>query len=60
MATEITLAEVDQAEAALRNAKKSGKGHTNEALDVADIRRAYREQEEAAGRRSGFVTVKEG
>lgn len=67
MAREITLAEVDQAEAALLEAKK--KARTKSATDadqatrkkaaekLVELRSAWRRQEEAAGRRSGLVST---
>lgn len=65
MAREITLAEVDQAEAALLEAKTAAraKGATDDdqatrkqaANDLVAVRSAYRRQEEAAGRRGGLV-----
>ena len=65
MARDITLAEVDQAEAELleTKAKARKRGATladkekyqKAAKALADRRRSYREQEEAAGRRSGMV-----
>ncbi len=65
MAREITLAEVDQAEAANLDAKKKARAKSATAEDQAarktaaaalvEVRSAYRRQEEAAGRRTGFV-----
>lgn len=59
MAREITVAEVDQAEAELAAAKK-GKDRVKrqEAMDrVSELRLAWRAQEEAAGRRVGIAAV---
>lgn len=61
---EITVAEVDQAEAALAEAKakyhgsdkKDGKAEFQQAKrDVVQLRQQFRMQEEAAGRRTGMV-----
>lgn len=62
MAKELTIADVDQAEAELREAKDKGlearrgtKARTTyeeTAGRVANLRRAYRKQEEQAGRRN--------
>lgn len=62
---EISIARVDQAEAALADAKatyyESGKAEEHKAAfdeakqEVVAARRAWRQQEEQAGRRSGFV-----
>jgi hypothetical protein len=59
MAKKITVADVDQAEAALAEAKK-GKdaARRQKAMDeLASLRSAFRRQEEEAGRRVGIVTV---
>ncbi len=55
----VTLADVDQAEASLRAAKAGTDpaGHKAQAAETASIRRAYREQEAAAGRRQGMVAA---
>ncbi len=65
MARDITLAEVDQAEAANLEAKTKARAKSATDKDHAarkaaaaaliEIRSAYRRQEEAAGRRTGFV-----
>lgn len=65
MSEEISIAEVDQAEAALADAKsafyESGKSEELQGAfadakrDAVAARRAWRQQEEQAGRRSGFV-----
>lgn len=59
MARDLTLADVDQAEAKLSEAKKARTsdlaGYQSQAQETSDIRLAYRRQEEAAGRRSGMV-----
>ena len=54
MAKQITVADVDQAEAALAEAKKGkDRAKRQAAMDrVAEVRSAFRRQEEAAGRRS--------
>lgn len=67
MARDITLAEVDQAEAELLDTKAKARKRGATAADTqkykeaaqatADLRRSYREQEEAAGRRSGMVAT---
>jgi hypothetical protein len=59
MARDITLAEVDQAEAANLAAKKKGSraGRRKAAEELVAIRSAYRRQEEAAGRRTGLVVA---
>lgn len=57
MAHEITLAEVDQAEAALSAAKKGKGSHNDLAREVATLRQAWRQQEEAAGRRTNLVAT---
>jgi hypothetical protein len=63
--SEISLAEVDQAEAALKDAKEayyaSGKAPEETERfrevkrEIVAIRQAYRIQEEAAGRRTGLA-----
>ena len=59
MAKEITVADVDQAEAELVAAKKNKKLSDEERADIAqrvvDVRSAFRQQEVAAGRRAGLV-----
>lgn len=65
MATEISVGEVDQAEAALLEAKRKAqrKSATNAdqrayqeaAQELSNVRRAWREQEESAGRRTGLA-----
>jgi hypothetical protein len=57
MAREITVAEVDQAEAALAAAKKGKDVEKRQAaMDaLAEVRSAFRLQEEQAGRRVGLV-----
>lgn len=57
MAREITIAEVDQAEAALAAAKKGKDPERKQqaAESLQELRTAYRLQEEAAGRRTGLV-----
>lgn len=57
MAREITVAEVDQAEAELAAAKKSkDPARKQQAMDaLAEVRSAFRLQEEKAGRRTGMV-----
>lgn len=57
MARQITIGDVDQAEAALAQAKK-GKDPAKRqaAMDkLAEVRSAFRTQEEQAGRRVGMV-----
>ena len=59
MAKQITVADVDQAEAAVVEAKKgkdaARRRETQDAL--AELRSAWRRQEEQAGRRAGLVAV---
>lgn len=57
MPKEITVAELDQAEAELAQAKKSKnvERRAEASQRLADLRSAWRIQEEAAGRRAGFV-----
>lgn len=59
MAKKITLADVDQAEAELREAKKGkDRGRRQEAMNaMAELRSAWRRQEEEAGRRAGLVAT---
>lgn len=64
MAREISLADVDQAEAALADAKKRRKtdldGYKAQARKTTELRQAWRRQEESAGRRVGLVATEEG
>ncbi len=61
MASEISVAEVDQAEAALLEAKKSRKKNIDafkaQKEETARIRQEWRLQEERAGRRTPGVTA---
>lgn len=59
---ELTIADLDQAETRLQSAKKARRGkrmnhddYQNVKREVVAVRRAWREQEEKAGRRTGFV-----
>lgn len=54
---EISIADLDQAEAELRDAKESGDQEWKKTAseNLASLRQAYRTQEEAAGRRGGIV-----
>lgn len=57
--SQITVADVDQAEAALIEAKKrrskDREGYKAQARETTELRQAFRRQEEAAGRRGGLV-----
>jgi len=57
----ITRGEVQAAEAKLAQAKdgKDPKKKAASMQEVADLRMAYRQQEEAAGNRSGLIAVEE-
>lgn len=57
MADELTIADVDQAEARLADAKANltGQEYRDVKREVVAIRSAWRQQEEAAGRRAGRV-----
>jgi len=59
MAREITVADVDQAEAALLAAKKDKDPQARQeaAERLASVRSAWRSQEQAAGRRAGLVAT---
>lgn len=63
MARQITVADVDQAEAALAAVKsrRSVKASERQAAaeKLAELRSAFRAQEEAAGRRSGLVSTED-
>ena len=64
---EISIGQVDQAEAELREAKKAAKrsratqaereAYKDAANRLVEVRSAYRRQEEAAGRRRGLVST---
>jgi hypothetical protein len=57
MARKVSIADVDQAEADLAAAKKGKDPARKQAAAnaLAEVRSAYRTQEEEAGRRSGLV-----
>lgn len=59
MARKITVADVDQAEAALAEAKKGkDRERRQQAMnELAEVRSAFRRQEEEAGRRVGLVAT---
>lgn len=57
---EVTLAQIDQAEARLADAKTKNPDDKQAAMNaLAELRSAWRAQEEAAGRRTGIVKVDE-
>lgn len=55
----ISIAEVDQAEARLQSVKEGGKPEEikKASQEVADLRRAFREQEVASGQRAAGAGV---
>jgi hypothetical protein len=59
MAKKVTVADVDQAEAALAEAKKGKDASRRQQAmeELAQVRSAWRRQEEEAGRRVGLVTI---